>query len=117
MSARPPWAATGAGVRVRRAMAADRALLESLIKTAAKAGLESLHGLIQATNGPALALVRRCGFRARHDGDATTVIVSRSLLPETAADPADCPGFVPPAAALPSRHDPDRTPLYRCPRP
>lgn len=93
------------------------ALLDALEKTAAEAGLEQLHGLIQATNTRALQLVGKRGFHPAAGDDPRTVIVSRRLTPGDAADRIDpaCAGQ--PLALPPNLHDPDRVPLHRRPGP
>lgn len=103
----PNWRDRGVG----------RVLLDALVKTAAEAGLQELHGLIQATNTRALQLVRKRGFHAGPGDDPRTVIVSRQLTPADAADRIDPARAGQPAAFPPNRHDPDRVPLHRRPGP
>lgn len=102
----PAWRGSGIGGE----------LLGALLAAAARAGLAEMHGLIQATNTRAIRLARKLGFLARPGDDRTTVIVSRLCLATWNAetDHASSLCEMPPE---PLRHDPDRTPLHRCPCP
>ena len=93
-----------------------RQLLDTLLSAAAGAGLQTLHGIIQATNTRAIQLARKRGFQVRSGGEWTTVIVSRQLQPEHGDPP-------PPAqdqCLAPqeyTHHDLDRITIHRraCP--
>lgn len=100
----PGWRDRGVG----------RALLRALLDQATRAGLNSLHGLILATNTRAVMLARTMGFDISAGDDRRTVLVSRRLparLP-TQFPVADAPGMLLPETA---RHDPDRATLHRRP--
>ena len=94
-----------------------QALLDAIVAAATDAGQRRLYGMIQATNTPALLVARKRGFRVAAGGDATTVIVSRSLAQQGLADPTDPACAAPSAVSHPNRHDPDRVPLHRRPCP
>jgi acetyltransferase len=102
----PAWRDCGLG----------KAMLDALIDAATAAGHAHMHGLIQATNTPALMVAKKRGFRPTPGDDPRTVIVSRPLAPQRVADPTE-PDFAVPPAPLPNRHDPDRTSLHRRPGP
>ncbi|MCF8151503.1 MAG: GNAT family N-acetyltransferase [Burkholderiaceae bacterium] len=78
-----------------------RRMLQALLDIAAAAGLHRVHGMIQASNARALSVALNCGFQVLPGDDPRVVIVSCEIV----------------AAQPPSelRHDPDRTPLHRCP--
>lgn len=102
----PAWRGAGIGGE----------LLGALLAAAARAGLAEMHGLIQATNTRAIRLARKLGFRARPGDDRTTVIVSR-LCQATWNAETDSASSLCQKPPEPLRHDPDRTPLHRCPCP
>lgn len=103
----PEWRGCGLG----------QALLDTLMARAIAAGLASLHGLIQATNTGAQQVVRKCGFAVAPGDDTRTVIVSRRMVQALPILPGPPEGSMHAATQLPSRHDPDRVPLHRCPGP
>ena len=103
----PAWRGRGIG----------QALLAALLEIAVRSGQSRLHGLIQAGNTAAIRVARGQGFTVGIGDERTTVIVSRHIAQERAADPT-----VPQTGAsitipIPVRHDPDRTALHRCPGP
>jgi GNAT superfamily N-acetyltransferase len=100
----PEWRGYGIGSR----------LLLALLDIAAEAGLQEIHGMIQASNRRALQLVLRMGFRVVPGDDATVVIVSRYLTPYREADLLRSVARNP-LSVIP--HDADRAPLYRRPGP
>lgn len=102
----PAWRGAGIGGE----------LLSALLVGAARAGLAEMHGIIQATNTRAIRLARKLGFQVRPGGDRTTVIVSRQCLTlmDAGTQFASGQSLMPPELL---RHDPDRTPLHRRPRP
>lgn len=87
-------------------------MLQALLDIAMAAGLDRMHGMIQAANRGAIRVARECGFQVVPGDDRAVVIVSRTLparghAPDRpAAESADYP----PTA---NRHDPDRTPIHR----
>ena len=93
-----------------------RQLLDALLTTAASAGLQTMHGIIQAINTRAIQLARKRGFNVRSGEERTTVIVSRPLQLEH-GDPASPAQDWCPAPQEFTNHDPDRTSLHRraCP--
>jgi acetyltransferase len=93
-----------------------RRLLDALLTTAASAGLQTMYGIIQATNTRAIQLARKRGFHVRPGEERTTVIVSRQLLPKHGV----LSSLAPDRCLAPqenTHHDPDRTSLHRraCP--
>jgi acetyltransferase len=93
-----------------------RQLLETLLSAAANAGLQTMYGIIQATNTRAIQLAHKRGFHARSGEERTTVIVSRPLQLEH-GDPHSPAQDRCPAPQEFTNHDPDRTSLHRraCP--
>jgi acetyltransferase len=93
-----------------------RQLLDALLSAAAAAGLQTMYGIIQATNTRAIQLARKRGFHARSGEERTTVIVSRPLQLEHGDPPSPASDRCPVPQEF-TNHDPDRTPLHRraCP--
>lgn len=91
-------------------------LLDALLIAAAGAGLQTMDGVIQATNTRAIQLARKRGFHVRSGGERTTVIVSRPLQPEHGDSPPPAQDRCPVPQEF-AHHDPDRTSLHRraCP--
>lgn len=101
-----------------RGIGLGRRLLATLLEIANTTGQRKMHGIIQASNTPALQLSLKLGFRIVPGAERGTVIVSRELAPAQIA----ATGLGRPGAEIhprpPVLHDPDRAPLHRrtCPR-
>jgi GNAT superfamily N-acetyltransferase len=96
-----------------RGQGIGKRMLQALIDIAMAAGLDRMHGMIQAANRGAIRVARECGFQAVPGDDRAVVIVSRTLPArgDTAPDrPAAETADYPPTA---NRPDPDRTPIHR----
>lgn len=101
----PAWRGRGIG----------QALLGALLESAAGSNQTQMHGMIQATNTAAIQVARRLGFSVRIGAERATVIVSRHLAQERAADPSGPETGASITLPIPVRHDPDRIALHRCP--
>lgn len=96
-----------------RGIGLGRRLLAALLEIAKIAGQRKMHGIILASNTPALQLSLKLGFRVVPGAERGTVIVSRELAPAPIATPgldSFSADFHP---TPPVPHDPDRAPLHR----
>ena len=96
-----------------RARGIGKRMLQALLDIATAAGLNGMHGMIQASNGGAIRVALECGFQGVPGDDRAVVIVSRVLSASVHAVPGSPAAVRAGYPFIAQPHDPDRTSLHR----